>query len=67
MKFIERIQKRLLTNGFDPGIVDGIWGRNTLNALVAFQRVRNLPAEGSLSEATLAALKLDPPDGRGWL
>jgi uncharacterized protein (TIGR02594 family) len=63
MTFIEWVQKRLVNNGFDPGIVDGIWGRNTLNALVAFQRARDLPAEGSLNEATLAALKLDPPGG----
>ncbi|MDU9006828.1 NlpC/P60 family protein [Sedimentitalea todarodis] len=56
MNFIEWIQKRLISHGFNPGTADGIWGRNTLNATLAFQRSRNLPAEGVLNKATIDAL-----------
>ena len=63
MNFMEWVQRRLLAHGFDPGIVDGIWGRNTMNAVIAFQRSRNLPSEGKLNEATLAALRLAPAGG----
>lgn len=59
MSFIEWVQRRLISHGFNPGIVDGIWGRNTLSATMAFQRTRNLPAEGNLNEATVNALRAD--------
>lgn len=59
MSFIEWVQRRLIAHGFNPGIVDGIWGRNTLNAVIAFQRSRNLPAEGKLNETTVSALRAD--------
>jgi uncharacterized protein (TIGR02594 family) len=34
-----------------------------MNAVIAFQRLRNLPSDGSLDEATLAALRLAPAGG----
>lgn len=63
MDFISWVQTRLIAHGFDPGLVDGVWGRNTLAAVVAFQRSRSLPAEGSLNEATVAALRKAPDGG----
>ncbi len=63
MNFIEWVQRRLVAHGFDPGVIDGIWGRNTMNAVIAFQRTRSLPPEGRLDEATLAALQLAPAGG----
>lgn len=59
MEFIEWVQTKLVAHGFNPGIIDGIWGRNTLNATVAFQKARNLPAEGVLNEATVSALRVE--------
>ena len=60
MDFISWIQSRLIAHGFNPGNVDGIWGRNTLKATIAFQKARNLPSEGVLSKATIEALRLSP-------
>ena len=63
MEFIEWAQRRLIAHGFNPGIVDGVWGRNTLKATVAFQTARGLPAEGVLNTATVAALREQPGAG----
>ncbi|MEM7544725.1 MAG: TIGR02594 family protein [Pseudomonadota bacterium] len=60
MGHIKWVQRRLLIHGHNPGIVDGIWGRNTLKATVAFQVMKKLPAEGVLNPATIAALKTSP-------
>lgn len=57
MNFIEWAQRRLIAHGFNPGIADGIWGRDTLKATIAFQRARQLPAEGVLNRATIDALR----------
>ena len=62
MDFMEWVQRRLVAHGFDPGIIDGVWGRNTRRATVSFQRVRGLPDTGSLNEATVSALR-DSPSG----
>lgn len=63
MNFIEWTQRRLLAHGFNPGIVDGLWGRNTRSAVIAFQKVRNLPVTGTVNEPTVAALRLQPFTG----
>ncbi|WP_138467507.1 peptidoglycan-binding protein [Poseidonocella sp. HB161398] len=60
MTFIEWAQRRLIAHGFDPGTPDGLWGRNTRNAVVAFQAARALPATGKLAEATVAMLRAAP-------
>lgn len=60
MSFYEWVQRRLIAHGFDPGVVDGIWGRNTRAATIAFQTSRGLPAHGSLNEATVTALRVAP-------
>lgn len=60
MDFIEWVQTRLIAHGFNPGVVDGVWGRNTRAATIEFQQSRGLPAEGTLSEATVAALSAVP-------
>lgn len=65
MTFMEWIQRRLLAHDFDPGLVDGIWGRNTRNAVIAFQSAQNLTPNGQLNNATVAALRMEPslPNG----
>lgn len=60
MSFIEWAQTRLVAHGFNPGIVDGVWGRNTLAATLEFQSARGLPATGTLNEATVTALRAAP-------
>lgn len=50
------IQTALARAGFDPGVIDGIPGRNTLRALKAFQSARGLDADGIPGPLTTAAL-----------
>ena len=51
MNFIEWAQTRLIAHGFNPGRPDGIWGRNTYNATVDFQKARGIPPTGTLNQA----------------
>jgi uncharacterized protein (TIGR02594 family) len=60
MNFIEWAQRRLIAHGFNPGMVDGEWGRRTLNATIAFQNARGLPAGGQLNSVTVQALRSEP-------
>jgi len=60
MGFIEWAQSRLVTHGFNPGVVDGLWGRNTRSAVVEFQRLKGLPITGTLNQATVALLRAAP-------
>ncbi|REG45849.1 TIGR02594 family protein [Paracoccus versutus] len=69
MDSIAWVQRRLIMHGFDPGIVDGIWGANTRNALIAFQQRSGIPANGRVDNATLHALRagwLGNPPGPEW-
>jgi uncharacterized protein (TIGR02594 family) len=50
------IQTALKARGFDPGELDGIWGRRTIGALRAFQRANGLAADGIVGPQTLQAL-----------
>ncbi|MGB5484499.1 TIGR02594 family protein [Parasphingorhabdus sp.] len=59
MNFIEWVQRRLIVHGFNPGLPDGIWGRNTRAATIKFQTATGLVANGTLNSATVAALRLE--------
>ena len=66
------IQRALKAQGFDPGPLDGIWGRLTMAAVQAFQRARGLSADGMLTRTTSdAILSQAPPQvaasGLVWL
>jgi len=50
------IQTALKTQGFDPGTLDGIWGRRTVAAVKAFQKARGLTADGVVGPHTSRAL-----------
>ena len=63
MVYLTWVQQRLRDHDFDPGPIDGIWGRKTMNAVIAFQRAKGLPQNGSLTNKTLAALREDPFSG----
>lgn len=61
MKIIE-VQQQLAKLGFRPGPLDGVWGRQTVAALRAFQASKGLDADGVLGPLTLAALFPGGPD-----
>jgi uncharacterized protein (TIGR02594 family) len=50
------IQKALERHGFNPGPVDGIWGRRTIAAVKAFQTANGLTPDGIVGQLTLRAL-----------
>lgn len=58
---VKELQSRLKELGFDPGIIDGIFGRSTAAAITAFQWNRKLFADSIADLQTLSALKLPTP------
>ncbi|HEY1447808.1 MAG TPA: lytic murein transglycosylase [Caulobacteraceae bacterium] len=50
-------QSALARLGYDPGLVDGMIGAGTRQALRAWQKTQGLPADGYLSPAMVARLK----------
>jgi N-acetylmuramoyl-L-alanine amidase len=67
--WVEHLQKRLAAAGFRPGRRDGRFGRATLGAVYAFQKVHNLARDGvfrtehwDLLDATVALPEAEAPD-----
>lgn len=56
---VRLVQQRLQDLGYYPGLVDGIYGTGTRNALINFQRNQGLTADGVAGPATLAALDIE--------
>jgi uncharacterized protein (TIGR02594 family) len=50
------IQTALRRAGFDPGELDGIWGRDTIGAVKRFQASKGLKIDGTVGVDTRAAL-----------
>lgn len=59
--FIEWLQGQLKAAGFNPGAIDGIWGRNTASALERFQRAHALPVTGQADATTVTRLRSTSP------
>jgi peptidoglycan hydrolase-like protein with peptidoglycan-binding domain len=57
---VKTLQSLLARDGFSPGAADGAFGRNTLNAVDAFQRSRGLSVDGVVGNQTWAALQGAP-------
>ena len=53
---VELVQRRLKEAGFPPGRIDGLFGRATEAALVAFQRAGGLLADGVVGPVTWSRL-----------
>ena len=54
---VRQVQIALTNAGFDPGHVDGKMGRQTREAVRAFQTANNLPADGKVGRKTWSLLK----------
>lgn len=54
--YVSLLQLGLQRAGQEPGALDGIFGRRTLNALTAFQREQGLSADGIAGNLTWTAL-----------
>jgi len=54
---IEGIQRKLKKAGFDPGVIDGVYGNQTRNALGRFQVKMNIPLTCQLDSRTLKELE----------
>src|SRR5262249_17024830 len=64
------LQQRLAKLGFDPGGIDGIFGKQTDKAVRAFQRSKGLEVDGVVGPQTMKALGLrrrPPPPRQGAL
>lgn len=53
---VRRLQEQLSDRGFDPGLIDGVYGGQTESAVREFQRQNDLFADGVAGRATLVAL-----------
>ena len=53
---IKRIQTALLSNGFNPGVVNGEFNTDTENAVVNFQDTKGLTVDGQIGPETATAL-----------
>ena len=53
---IQQIQHELARKGFDPGVIDGVWGRRTERAVRAYQGWKGLLVDGIVGPKTWEAL-----------
>ena len=49
---VKKAQEQLKAYGFYKGISDGIFGANTKAAVIAFQKVKGLTADGEIGPKT---------------
>lgn len=62
---VTQIQTKLTELGYLDGKVDGIFGTQTKNAVIAFQKDYGLTADGIVGKNTLAALGVSSSGGSG--
>ena len=56
---VSAVQQALIARGYSPGAVDGIFGRNTSNAVAVFQAANGLPFTGTVCAQTYTLLAID--------
>ena len=54
---IKYVQALLAKNGFDPGVIDGVAGASTKNAILRAQKAFGLNSDGIVGSQTIAALE----------
>lgn len=54
---VQEIQQRLISLGYKPGPADGLYGKKTRNAIIAFQQKSGLKPDGQATVRLLEALK----------
>lgn len=57
-----QLQEMLTALGYDPGPLDGKFGKRTANAVKQYQRDRGLAADGVVGEKTRSALASETPE-----
>ncbi|MEM1048696.1 MAG: peptidoglycan-binding domain-containing protein [Pseudomonadota bacterium] len=55
---VQKAQSVLAEQGHDPGVLDGIMGRNTRRAILSYQASKELSPTGELDDATLESLAI---------
>ena len=55
---VRKLQSTLKESGFDPGTIDGIFGKKTRKAVVMFQKSKKLETDGIVGIITIEALKI---------
>ncbi len=58
--FTKEVQQRLISLGFQPGTIDGIWGNRTQTAFIAFATRNQLKADEISPRAAQILLKITP-------
>lgn len=53
---VSNLQSQLAARGYDPGPIDGVMGERTRAAIRAYQRDRQMPIDGQVSQALVASL-----------
>lgn len=54
---VAQAQRRLTELGYQPGPIDGVLGKKTIDALSKFQKDKDLSASGKLDDATVRQLR----------
>ena len=54
---MKQIQKALKNAGYDPGSIDGRYGKKTKDAIKDFQRAKNLKSDGKVGKKTWRLLR----------
>ena len=52
LEYVKSVQQALLDHGFNPGVIDGIFGEGTRNAVIAFQKSERLVPDGVVGPIT---------------
>lgn len=60
-KLVKEVQRKLKKAGFNPGVIDGIYGPSTVAAVNAFQVSEGLVPDGEVADQTALALGIDLP------
>lgn len=53
---VMNLQAQLAAKGYDPGPVDGVMGERTRAAIRAYQRDRQMPVDGQVTQALVTSL-----------